>query len=68
MKKPVSVLALGVLSLGMIATVACGGEKKEAPPAEAPKVVEEKPAAPATPTTAAPGTGDTATPAAPATK
>jgi len=64
MKKPVSILALGILSLGMVATVACGGEqKKEAAPAEAPKVVEEKPAVPATPATAAPATPDTAAPA-----
>jgi hypothetical protein len=72
MKKSISILALGVLSLGMVATVACGGGEQKAPaPAEAPKVVEEKSTTtttvPATPATAAPATPETAAPATPST-
>lgn len=78
MKKSISVLAIAALGFALLGTVACGGgEKKEPAPAEAPKVVEEKPTAapeaPAAPATdaAAPATGapaaDAAAPAAPAT-
>ncbi len=69
MKKPVSLFAIAALAAGL---VACAKpEEKPAPKTEAPKVVEEKPAAttaaPGTPSTAAPGTPSTAAPA-PATK
>jgi hypothetical protein len=55
MKKTLSVVALIAISASL---VACGGEKKEAAPAEAPAVVEQ-PAAPAT-TEAAPATTEAA--------
>ena len=61
MKKLTSVFAISALAVGL---VACAKpEEKPAPKAEAPKVVEEKPAA----TAAAPATPATAAPA-PATK
>jgi len=64
MKKLASALAIAVMAAGL---VACAKpEEKPAPKAEAPKVVEEKPAtaaaAPGTPATGAPA------PATPATK
>ncbi len=60
MKKIASVLTASVLALGF---VACAKpEEKPAPKAEAPKVVEEKPAA----TAAAPGTPATTAAPAPA--
>lgn len=83
MKKFLSMAALVALSASLVAVTGCKGEEKPAaPPAEAPKVVEETPAtaAPATPATGAPVTGAeapvtgapvtpaTAAPAAPATK
>ena len=55
MKKIASVLTATALALGMVAC-AKPEEKKPEPKAEAPKVVEEKPAA----TAAAPGTPATA--------
>ena len=55
MKKVLSVVALIAISASL---VACGGEKKEAAPAEAPAVVEEP--APATTTEAAPATTEAA--------
>lgn len=72
MKKTVSILAIAALGFALVGTVACGGGEKPAPaPAEAPKVVEEKPTevpAPAAPSTeAAPATGAPAAEAAPAT-
>ena len=54
MKKTLSVVALIAISASL---VACGGEKKEAAPAEAPAVVEQP--APAT-TEAAPATTEAA--------
>ena len=60
MKKTLSVVALIAISASL---VACGGEKKEAAPAEAPAVVEEPaPAAEAAPATteAAPATTEAA--------
>ena len=67
MKKILSVVALIAVSASL---VACGGEKKEAAPAEAPAVVEEPApaateAAPAT-TEAAPATTEAAPAPAPA--
>ena len=53
MKKILSVVALIAISASL---VACGGEKKEAAPAEAPAVVEE----PAPATEAAPATTEAA--------
>ncbi len=57
MKKSVSLFAIAAMAAGL---VACAKpEEKPAPKTEAPKVVEEKPAA----TTGAPGTPSTAAPA-----